>query len=173
MYTLRRVFISVLSMNGNRWVGPDHNAVITDGAGQDWFVYHAVDRNDPYFAGEVGFTKRPALLDRLDWIDGWPTVRTGRWASSSPQPVPVVAVKGDQDKKDKDKEDREPSKLPFDQPGKLLSEYSDEFDGSALSQRWSWVRQPAPETMFTSIASIRRKGTMRIVSGRDGSIERI
>ena len=138
-------------MNGNRWVGPGHNSVITDSAGQDWFVYHAIDRNDPYFAGAVGFTKRPALLDRLDWIDGWPTVRAGRWASSSPQASPVVGRKDDDKNKKKDeereKEDRKQRKLPFDEPGKLLSDFSDEFDGTSLTPRWSWVRQPAPETI--------------------------
>ena len=41
----------VLSQNGNRWVGTGHNAVITDFGGQEWIVYHAVDRTDPYFAG--------------------------------------------------------------------------------------------------------------------------
>jgi arabinan endo-1,5-alpha-L-arabinosidase len=30
------------------------------------------------------------LIDRLDWIDGWPTVRAGRWASEGPQPAPVT-----------------------------------------------------------------------------------
>jgi arabinan endo-1,5-alpha-L-arabinosidase len=79
----------VISMNGNRWVGPGHNAVLTDFAGQDWFVYHAVDRNDPYFDGEVGFTKRPALLDPLDWLDGWPIVRGGLWASDQSMPAPA------------------------------------------------------------------------------------
>jgi arabinan endo-1,5-alpha-L-arabinosidase len=38
----------VLSMNGNRWVGPGHNTVVADLGGQDWIVYHAIDRNDPY-----------------------------------------------------------------------------------------------------------------------------
>jgi arabinan endo-1,5-alpha-L-arabinosidase len=36
----------LLTQNGNRWVGPGHNAVITDAAGQDWFAYHAIDRGD-------------------------------------------------------------------------------------------------------------------------------
>jgi hypothetical protein len=30
------------------------------------------------------------LIDRLDWIDGWPTVRGGRWASEGPQTGPVT-----------------------------------------------------------------------------------
>src|SRR5688572_12158425 len=65
----------VISMNGNRWIGTGHNSVFVDFEGQYWTVYHAIDRFDPYFEGAIGFTKRPALLDPLDWIDGWPTVR--------------------------------------------------------------------------------------------------
>ena len=40
----------VLTMNGNRWIGPGHNAIATDTAGTDWMFYHAVDSNKPYFA---------------------------------------------------------------------------------------------------------------------------
>ena len=29
------------------WIGAGHNAVVTDLAGQDWIVYHALDRDDP------------------------------------------------------------------------------------------------------------------------------
>jgi arabinan endo-1,5-alpha-L-arabinosidase len=128
----------VISMNGNRWVGPGHNAVFTDFAGQDWFLYHAVDRNDPYFAGEVGFTKRPALLDALDWVDGWPTVRGGQWASDTPQHAPA-AQPGDKSQ----------YKLKLVKPdvlGNQIATLSDEFDGSSLSPQWSWVRPPAAGT---------------------------
>jgi len=125
----------VLSMNGNRWVGTGHNAVITDFAGQDWIFYHAIDRNDPYFAGAVGFTKRPVLLDRLDWVDGWPTTRGGRWASDEPQPGPA-AQPGERGV-------RPIRPLPNDRPGKLIAALSDEFDGTALRPRWRWVRPPA------------------------------
>ena len=31
--------------------------------------------------GTDGINERPMLLDRLDWVDGWPTVRAGAWAS--------------------------------------------------------------------------------------------
>lgn len=124
----------VISMNGNRWVGPGHNSVVTDLAGQDWFVYHAIDRNDPYFAGEVGFTKRPVLLDALEWVDGWPQVRAGRWASSTKQRVPVTD--------DGDKPHKPFDPLPPQVPAKQYVELSDEFNG-ALGPQWSWVRQPA------------------------------
>jgi arabinan endo-1,5-alpha-L-arabinosidase len=128
----------VISMNGNRWVGPGHNAVFTDFAGQDWFLYHAVDRNDPYFAGEVGFTKRPALLDALDWVDDWPTVRGGQWASDEPIPAPAAQPGQTTD-----------YALQHPQPdilGDKLGFASDEFNSQILHPRWSWVRQPVPNT---------------------------
>jgi arabinan endo-1,5-alpha-L-arabinosidase len=80
----------VITPNGNKWVGTGHNAIATDLSGQDWFVYHAIDRRDPYLDEPFGINERPMLLDRLDWIDGWPTVRGGRWASASWQPAPVT-----------------------------------------------------------------------------------
>ncbi len=81
----------VITPNGNRWVGTGHNAVISDPAGQDWFVYHAIDRNVPYLDEPFGINRRPMLIDRLDWINGWPTVRSGYWASDDPQPAPAHA----------------------------------------------------------------------------------
>jgi arabinan endo-1,5-alpha-L-arabinosidase len=137
----------VLSMNGNRWVGPGHNAVVTDLAGQDWFFYHAIDRNDPYFAGEVGFTKRPVLLDALDWVDGWPTVRAGHWASDTPQRVPV-AQPGD-------KERPQETPLPLQEPGKALPELSDEFDAAKLDTQWGWVRPPGESSYGLEAGTLR------------------
>ncbi len=126
----------VLSMNGNRWVGPGHNTVFTDFQGQTWTVYHAVDRFDPYFAGAPGFTKRPALLDRLDWIDGWPTVNGGQWASDTPQQAPA-AQPGERT--------HYKVRTPIeDRPGKLISD--EEFSSETLGPQWSWVRQPAAGT---------------------------
>ncbi|HEU5087067.1 MAG TPA: family 43 glycosylhydrolase, partial [Roseiflexaceae bacterium] len=124
----------VISMNGNRWVGPGHNAVFKDLAGQTWFVYHAVDRNDPYFAGAPGFTKRPALLDPLDWVDGWPTVRGGLWASDAPVATPAA--------RPGDKATYTPTLAQPDLPGDLIASSSDEFGGTSLASQWSWVREP-------------------------------
>jgi arabinan endo-1,5-alpha-L-arabinosidase len=121
-------------MNGNRFVGPGHITTLTDFAGQDWMLYHAVDTTDPYFAGAVGFTKRPLLMDPLDWVDGWPTVRGGLWASDTAQPGPA-AQPGD--------EDQYKLKLArWDEPAKALPAYSDEFNSTAPGPQWSWVRQP-------------------------------
>jgi arabinan endo-1,5-alpha-L-arabinosidase len=123
----------VISMNGNRWVGPGHNAVFQDMAGQYWTVYHAIDRFDPYFEGTVGFTKRPVLLDAVDWVDGWPTVRGGQWASDTNQPGPA-AQPGDVS-------EYEMQLVKEDVLGAQNTALSDEFDG-ALGAQWSWVREP-------------------------------
>ena len=127
----------VISMNGNRWVGTGHNAVITDEAGQDWIVYHAIDRFDPYLSAPnpLSINKRPMLLDRLTWDDGWPSARNGRWASDSPQPAPVTRAGG--------RPSQPPPPLPDDRPGRLLRGQSDEFE-RRLEPQWRWVRGPAP-----------------------------
>ncbi|MEU8815677.1 family 43 glycosylhydrolase [Actinoplanes sp. NPDC048796] len=64
----------VVAPNGDRWVGTGHNGLITDRSGRDWLVYHAIDRDDPYLDEPFGINERPMLLDRLYWVDGWPTV---------------------------------------------------------------------------------------------------
>jgi arabinan endo-1,5-alpha-L-arabinosidase len=128
----------VLNANGNRWVGTGHNSVLTDFAGQDWVVYHAIDRNDAYRGSgplEAFPEKRHAMLDPLDWIDGWPTVRGGFWASDSEQPGPAAQPGQASGYQRQTK--------PFDAPGTLITELSDEFDGTELGAQWAWVREPA------------------------------
>ncbi len=132
----------VLSLNGNRWVGGGHNTVFQDFGGQWWTIYHAVDRNDPYLEGAVGFTKRPALLDPLDWVNGWPTVRGGAWASDSPQPAPA-AQPGQ-------KSSYQPRLVQNDRPGGLL--FAEEFDDGTLDgtreSEWTWMREDAANYGF-------------------------
>ncbi|GHF43911.1 arabinan endo-1,5-alpha-L-arabinosidase [Deinococcus metalli] len=124
----------VISMNGNRWVGPGHNAVFTDAGGQDWTLYHAIDPNDAYFT-PGGVNKRPVLLDPLDWIGGWPTVRAGNWASDGAMPAPAAQP---------GQVSAYTPQLPTpDELGAPLADSSDDFDGAALGARWSWVRPPA------------------------------
>jgi len=129
-----------ISMNGNRWVGTGHNAVFTDFRGQDWFVYHAIDRTDPYFAppNPQQINKRHLMMDALDWIDGWPTVRAGQWASDTPQQAPA-AQPGD-------RTSYRPHPDQPDLPGAPITSLSDEFNGTSLSSQWSWVRPPDTTT---------------------------
>jgi len=127
----------VLTMNGNRWVGTGHNTVFQDLDGQWWTAYHAIDRNDPWIEGPpFRVPKRPVLLDPIDWIGGWPTVRGGQWASD------------------------EPMKRPAAQPGQVSRYrtfgpvghtarqvlYQDDFSGNSLGAEWSWVREPSSTT---------------------------
>ena len=79
-----------LVQNGNRWIGAGHNAVVTDLAGQDWIAYHALGRDDPWLDEPGGINERPMLLDRLDWVDGWPYVRADQGPSDDVQPGPVT-----------------------------------------------------------------------------------
>src|SRR5512146_3260399 len=127
----------VLAMNGNRWIGPGHNAVITDSAGTDWMVYHAIDVNKPNFAGS--WTRRPAIIDRLDWIDGWPVVRGGAGPSESVQAAPVIETEPLTDPV-------APTADPIPAPGALVHSFSDDFDASTLAPRWTWIRPPASNT---------------------------
>ncbi|WP_309893479.1 family 43 glycosylhydrolase [Archangium sp.] len=139
----------VLSMNGNRWVGTGHNTVFQDAAGQWWTVYHAVDRSDPFFESATGFTKRPVLLDPLDWVDGWPTVRGGFWASDVKMPAPA-ARDGFRS--------RYRTKLARPHvPGERIATASDMFDGTALHDAWSWVRPPDASTYALSDGTFRFK----------------
>jgi arabinan endo-1,5-alpha-L-arabinosidase len=125
----------VISMNGNRWVGTGHNTVFQDAAGDWWTVYHAVDQSDPFFETSPGFTKRPPLLDAIDWIDGWPTVNGGNWASDKKMPAPAGQP---------GEESRHRTRLvTSQQPGRLL--FSDEFSGSSLSNAWSVIRPQRAE----------------------------
>lgn len=70
-----------LIRRGGRFVGPGHNSdIITDRAGDDWLLYHAVDTRDP--------RGRKLLLDKIEWVDGWPTVKDAR-PSETPRPAPL------------------------------------------------------------------------------------
>ncbi|WNF00406.1 family 43 glycosylhydrolase [Streptomyces luomodiensis] len=85
----------VLSAGGNGWIGPGHNALQTDLSGQDWLVYHAIPADDPDLDLVPGIdrqlSRRPMLIDRLDWIDGWPVVRAGAGPSQGAQRAPVTS----------------------------------------------------------------------------------
>jgi arabinan endo-1,5-alpha-L-arabinosidase len=90
--------------------------------------------NKPKFAN--GWTRRPAMIDPIDWIDGWPRVRNGAGPSDSAQPAPVVVVGG--------ANAHVVTPAPFDDPGAPISFVSDEFSGLALSAQWSWIRPATP-----------------------------
>lgn len=72
----------VLAAN-ERFNAPGHNAVVTDDAGTDWIVYHAMDRQE-------GSGLRFMMIDLIDWSSGWPVVNGGRGPSSRSSRVPLI-----------------------------------------------------------------------------------
>ncbi|UVE95270.1 family 43 glycosylhydrolase [Dietzia sp. B32] len=71
------------------WVGPGHVDVATDDAGRDWMLYHAAPRGSAVLPS--GVQRRYMMLDRLDWVGGWPVVGDGTPSESRPTD-PVVAL---------------------------------------------------------------------------------
>lgn len=63
-----------LFLKGNSlFAGPGHNAeIVTDDAGNDWFIYHAIDKSQPHLPN--GATRRPLMLDKIEWQDDWPVI---------------------------------------------------------------------------------------------------
>lgn len=96
-------------LEGNaEWVGPGHPDIVTDDAGQDWMLYHAAPRGTATLPN--GVQRRQLLVDRIDWVDGWPKVANGTPVTNRPAdpsvalPVrldrrdnaPIAGVAGDQ-----------------------------------------------------------------------------
>jgi arabinan endo-1,5-alpha-L-arabinosidase len=86
---------SAVLRRSDAWVAPGHNSVFADAAGQDWIAYHAIDVRRPYVEARIGDdrgVRRPMLIDRLFWRDGWPRVEGGKpSAGSTPAPSPAGA----------------------------------------------------------------------------------
>jgi arabinan endo-1,5-alpha-L-arabinosidase len=135
----------VIAMNGNRWMGPGHNAVFTDASGQDWMIYHAVDVDQPYFSN--GWTRRPLLMDPIDWVNDWPRVRNGAGPSDSGQTGPVTASG--------QSNPHTPGTMPFDNPGAEITASSDDFSGQSLSPQWTWIRPPQPQSFAEANGTFR------------------
>jgi len=59
-------------LKGNdTFFAPGHNAIVSDDAGQDWMVYHAMDKA----ANPTGdASRRILLIDKVEWQNGWPRV---------------------------------------------------------------------------------------------------
>lgn len=60
----------------SKFAGPGHNAIIKDGAGKDWLVYHAIEKADPLLW--TGASRRPLMMDPIIWKDGWPIIEGGQ-----------------------------------------------------------------------------------------------
>jgi arabinan endo-1,5-alpha-L-arabinosidase len=130
-----------LYQNGNTWIGAGHNSLATDDAGQDWIVYHAIDRGDPYLTGTGGINERPMLIDRLDWVNGWPQVRGGCGPSATLQQGPTVNYPGAASSTIGAASTTDcPSDFTV---GTLDGKNSDEFNSTRLQPGWQRVRNPS------------------------------
>lgn len=67
----------VIAQNGNSIIGVGHHAFFTDTTGQDWILYHGIERDDAWLDAPGGVNERPTFIDRLDWIDDWPVAAAG------------------------------------------------------------------------------------------------
>lgn len=78
---------SIILEKRGKWIAPGHNSIVTDRAGQDWIVYHAVNISHPRTkpSDEIN-TRRVMLIDRIRWVDGWPAIDG---PSEAPQVGPV------------------------------------------------------------------------------------
>ena len=73
----------------DHWDSPGQVCVLTDAAGVDWLIYHAVDTTDRYIPG-TDFFLRKMCLDRITYSsEGWPSV-AGNSPSFTRQPGPTT-----------------------------------------------------------------------------------
>ena len=85
---------SAILVRNDRWLAPGHSSVVTDAAGHDWLAYHAISIHKKTFDAvnkEQADTRRVLLLDRLEYVDGWPRVVPNHGTPSvGAVPAPVV-----------------------------------------------------------------------------------
>ena len=67
---------TIILQSNEKFAGPGHNArVMTDKKGDDWVLYHGMDKSNAVING---VNQRALMLDKLVWdSDGWPTVNNG------------------------------------------------------------------------------------------------
>jgi arabinan endo-1,5-alpha-L-arabinosidase len=79
---------SVMLASRGKWFAPGHNSIITDEAGDDWILYHAVDSGRPRTKPTDDInTRRIMLIDRIEWRNGWPRM-AGDGPSTASIPAP-------------------------------------------------------------------------------------
>jgi len=107
--------------------------VFPDAAGQWWTIYHGIDVNEPFFSARDKLTRRVALLDRIDWVDGWPVARGA--PSDEPRPAPAMAKSA------------HPRALALAPAPAVRARplWTDTFRGQQLDGRWTWLRARAAD----------------------------
>jgi arabinan endo-1,5-alpha-L-arabinosidase len=137
----------VLAMNGNTIVGPGGGSPFVDESGQAYYVYHGVEKASPYYTGTLT-TQRPALIDAIDWVNGWPVVRGGFGPSdaASPQPKPVAQPRGSSN--------YGTTTEAQDAPGVAIPALSQDFNTGALASQWTSIHAMPAYTLTGSALSM-------------------
>jgi len=78
---------NLTATEGTLFAGPGHNDVVTDDGGADWLVYHAIEVEHP--ALPTGGVRRPLMIDRIVWQDGWPSIENIE-NSGTERPGPMI-----------------------------------------------------------------------------------
>lgn len=73
--------------NQEHVVGPGHNAVIEDDAGDDWLVYHGMLADKTNLPN--GVNRRALFIDPINWVDDWPEINNTR-PNINAQKVPYI-----------------------------------------------------------------------------------
>ncbi len=127
--------------HNEKFTAPGHNAIIQDDAGQDWMVYHAYDRDNMDL-------HRVMLIDKIEWRDGWPTVRDFQGPSFTWQTDgPII---------NKDYHDQ---LLSLNKPVEASSEESSEFsadkavDGNLLT-KWRAHDASMPQWLLLDLGAV-------------------
>jgi arabinan endo-1,5-alpha-L-arabinosidase len=78
---------TVLLHGNDQYAGPGHNARwVTDDAGNDWLLYHAISKTQPRVP--TGANRRVLMLDKLVWKNGWPEISNAE-PSLENRPAPL------------------------------------------------------------------------------------
>jgi arabinan endo-1,5-alpha-L-arabinosidase len=149
---------TVLVMTGNDIVGPGSNVVFTDESGQDYILYSGVSKAQQYLPNVTGFTARQLMMDAVDWINGWPTTRSGAGPSdvTTPQPVPAAQPSASNG--------YVPPIVMPDTPGTAIAASSDDFNETTLSSQWTFLHVPGNFTMTGSTYSVQSVSQESVVA---------
>lgn len=82
----------IISPN-EHWDSPGQNCIISDTAGKEWIIYHAVDTKERFIAGTNIFLRKMCMEQVLYTGDGWPYVKNGS-PSFTVQEGPVTDYDG-------------------------------------------------------------------------------
>ena len=75
---------SMLLHTNDKYAGPGPNSrFFTDDNGNDWLLYHAIDKTKPYVS--TGANRRVLMLDKLSWANGWPEIVNAEPSTTSVQ----------------------------------------------------------------------------------------